>query len=445
MEGQSTPLVAIALIGWFPTVFILFSFLPPRRAVLTAFLVAWLMLPVAAYPIRFVPDYDKLTATCFSALLAMAIFDSAAFTAFRPKWGDAPMVAYCVAPLFSSLSNGLGIYDGLTAAFLTIVTWGVPYFVGRVYFSSAEGLRELAIGVFVGGLVYVPLCLYEIRMSPQLHAIVYGYHPSDFVQQFRLGGWRPTVFMHHGLMVGLWMASASLAGVWLWRTRVLTRVGGIPMGALVGLLLVTTVLGRSTGALALLIIGLASLAFLKLTGNRLATPALVILTVLYIFLRSTGLWSGTQLVSLASVLVESERASSLETRLGNEDILADRAWDRPLFGWGGWGRNRVEREDGTDISITDGLWIITLGTKGFFGLGAQTAIFAIAILMLHRKIRPELWVQPTGAPAFVCSLIIALWMIDNLLNAMFNPAYLIIAGGLVGLDPLPQQRQADGI
>ena len=69
----------------------------------------------------------------------------------------------------------------------------------------------------------MPLCLYEIRMSPQLHYLVYGFYPSFFGMSVRFGGYRPTVFLQHGLAVGMWMTSASLVGVWLWYSRASRR------------------------------------------------------------------------------------------------------------------------------------------------------------------------------------------------------------------------------
>jgi len=94
----------------------------------------------------------------------------------------------------------------------------MPYFIGRVYFTDAESVRELAIGFFISGLIYIPICLFEIRMSPQLSKWLYGFD-AGFSGQ-RLGGWRPTGLMASGLMLGMWMTAASLCAVWLWYTEV---------------------------------------------------------------------------------------------------------------------------------------------------------------------------------------------------------------------------------
>ena len=165
-----TILIPITLFGWIPVVLMIFSLLPPRRAVITAFIFAWLFLPMAGYNVPGLPDYTKRTATSLAVLLGMALFHSNLLFAFRPRWFDLPIVVYCcLCPIASSLSNSLGFYDGCAAALATSVTWGLPYLIGRVYFTRLEHLRELAVGIVVGGLICLPLCWWEMRMSPQLH------------------------------------------------------------------------------------------------------------------------------------------------------------------------------------------------------------------------------------------------------------------------------------
>jgi len=438
---KGTPLVAVMLIGWIPIVMTLFALLPARRAVIASFLFAWLFLPIASYEIKFFPDYNKMSATFVGVLAAALVFDPARVLQFRPKWIDLPVLVFCLCPIASSLTNGLGLYDGLTAALVKVIHWGSAYFIGRIYFNDLKAMRELAIGIFIGGLIYVPLCLFEIRMSPQLHNIVYGYHPHVFAQSYRSGGWRPVVFMNHGLMVGMWMTAASLTGLWLWQTGSLRHVFGVPMIILVPVLLATTVLVKSAGALVLLLAGMSILFFLKWRPTSLPIVALAVVSVLYILLRGSGLWSGDQLVGLAGATLGDQRASSLQTRMINEDLLARRARQRPLFGWGGWGRNRVVDDSGRDVVITDGLWIIVLGVNGVIGLAAFTAMLLLPPVLLRKRVDVRLWSHPAVAPAVCFATILALWMIDNLLNAMGNPIFLLMLGGLAGLNTLRVRRR----
>ncbi|WP_428937826.1 O-antigen ligase domain-containing protein [Fontivita pretiosa] len=426
--------VPILLFGWIPLVVVLFAGLPSRRAVIAAFLLAWLFLPVAEYRIPGLPDYTKMSATCLGVMLGTMLFDLPRLLSFRPNWIDLPMAIWCACPLASSLSNGLGVYDGLSAVLNQFTAWGLPYLIGRLYFTDAASLKELAVGIFVGGLLYVPLCLYEIRMSPQLHAMLYGYHQHSFAQTIRWGGWRPTVFMQHGLMVGMWMCMASLVGLWLWMSGSVRRVCGMPMGWLLPPLLITAILCKSTGALALLVLGLWALLTARWLRSSLAVWVLLMLSPLYMTLRAGGQWSGQNLVSLAESLTGPQRAGSLQYRMHNEDLLAARALQRPLFGWGGWGRARVKDEtSGRDISVTDGLWIIALGNHGVAGLASLTASMLLPGMMLCLRRSVGEWSMPAFGPAAVLAVVVTLYMIDGVPNAMVNPVFILSAGALGAL------------
>ncbi len=417
-----------------PAVIVIFTLLPARRAVIGAFLFAWMFLPNASIQIPMFADYNKMTATCVGVFVATLIFNVNSIQRFRPKILDIAIVVFCLCPLPTSILNGLGVYDGLSMCLRVSIAWGMPYFLGRLYFSSPEGMRELAIGVFAGGLLYAPLCLYEIRMSPQLHYMVYGFHPHSFLQTVRLGGWRPVVFMQHGLMVAMWMCVASLLGVWLWFSGSLKRLGPFPMVTLVPPLVATTLFLKSTGALVLFAAGVATLFAIRLVRNPAPLWAICLLSVLYILLRGGGLWSGEKLVALAESVAGGERAASLQFRMDNEDALSEKARRQPIFGWGGWGRSRVyDEESGMDISVADGQWIITFGLGGIVALSALLGAVLSGPLVLHRRIPSYLWPDPALAPSVAVAVTLGLWMIDNLFNAMFNPVFLVMAGGLTGM------------
>ncbi len=424
-----TILVPVALFGWIPLILLLFLLLPPRRAVIVAFIGAWLFLPMAGYSIAGLPDFTKMTATSYGAMLGVVLFDAARLIRFRPSWIDIPIVVYCAVPMASSLTNDLGIYDGTSAVVGTVITWGIPYFIGRLYFSDLAGLRELAIGIFVGGLVYVPLCLYEIRMSPQLHTIIYGFHQHSFAQTKRFGGWRPTVFMQHGLMVGMWMVTASLIGVWLWRAKTLRQIRGVPMALLVPVLLATTILCKSFGALVLLVGGLGALFAANMTRSRVAVWCLILVIPVYLVARIGLRWDGAETVDLIA-MVNDERAGSFATRLENEVLLVEKAMQRPVFGWGGWSRNRVYDDSGRNITITDSLWIIVLGRHGLVGLTAYFLVLLLPVIRGMRLLSADVWGRSAFAPIGVLAVALTIYACDKLLNGMPNPLFMLIAGGL---------------
>jgi hypothetical protein len=427
-----TVLVPITLYGWVIVAVILFAVLPPRRAVLVAFITGWLFLPQAAIEFSGLPDLTKVTAASMGALIGVLLFDAGRLTAFRFSWVDLPMAAWCLAPGAASIANDLGMHDALSGLLREIFTWGIPYFIGRLYFTDLASLRELAIGVFLGGLVYVPLCLWEIRMSPQLHNIVYGFHPTHFMMTVRFGGYRPMVFMQHGLMVGMWMTSTTLAGVWLWRTGALQKVGSLPMWALVGGLGATTVICKSMGALSLLALGLALLIVNRYLRSSLVLATVLLIAPAYMFVRVQGLWDGQELIDLAASIDE-ERAESLAGRLRDENLLIERASERPILGWGGWGRWRVKDEyTGQDLTASDGMWVIVRGETGGVGLVCNTLIVLLPFLLLLRRVPARHWSMPTFAGPAILAMLLLLWSIDNLFNAMHNPVYILAAGGLSG-------------
>lgn len=426
-------LVPITMFGWIPVVIGLFSKFKPRHAVITAFLTAWLFLPIAKYPLPGMPDYTKMSATCWGIFIAAILFDNKTILRFKPSLADLPMIVWCLCPLFSSMSNHLGLYDGLATVFRYTVTWGFPYLIGRIYFSSLYGLKDFAMGIIIGGLIYSPLCLLESRLSPQLHFWLYGFYQSSFAQTYRWGGWRPMVFMEHGLMVGVWMMSATLISFWLWKTKVIKSFYGIPAFWLTAALFFTTMMVRSTGAIALLILGAGILIVTNKAKKNFLVIALIVIPIGYMATRSTGIWTGYGVQAFIADHISKERALSLWYRMENENILVKKALARPVFGWGGWGRSRVYDDEGKDISVTDGLWIIMFGQNGMFGLAALSTAFLLPIVNLLRKYPVRQWGSPQIAPGAVLSILLGLYMIDNMMNSMINPIFMVAAGGLAGI------------
>ena len=86
------------------------------------------------------PDYSKITAATLGMTLGCLIFDPVRILKFRPRWFDLPMLLWCFTGLCSSLQNGLGPYDGLADSLTQILTWGLPYLFGRLYFGDPGGL-----------------------------------------------------------------------------------------------------------------------------------------------------------------------------------------------------------------------------------------------------------------------------------------------------------------
>ncbi|MDJ0555174.1 MAG: O-antigen ligase domain-containing protein [Microcoleaceae cyanobacterium MO_207.B10] len=434
------PIAHLAMFAWIPLVFYLFSRYPAQRAIVISFIIAETFLPNAKYSLPGFPDYSKASAAAYGVLLATICFDPQRFNSFKPSWIDIPPLVFCViSPFVSSITNGLGAYDGLSQTLGTTVLWGGPYFLGRLYLSDLEGLRQLTIGLLMSAVVYAPLCLYETRMAPMLHKNIYGFwaHPSGLRQAIRYGGFRPMVFMNHGLWVGVWMMAGTLAAIWLWRTGVLKKLWNIPMNLLVVGLLVTFVLVKSTGAWVLAAMGIAIL----FVGNWFRTSLTLLALTFYICFTLYNSAMGTvdieKTISSMSQFFGPDRLQSLEYRLTMEEHLTEKARQRPVFGWGGFGRNRVYEYNWAgelvDITVTDSWWGIVFGINGSVGLISGVALRLLPVVVFCLRYPAKTWSKAKVAPTAVLAVIITLWMYDSLLNAMRSAVFLLGCGGLAGL------------
>lgn len=437
---MNSTIAQLVMLAWLPIVLYLFNRFPAHKAVVIGFVVAWLFLPQkAGFALTGLPDYSRRSVTCYAILLATFIFDFGRFSKFKFGWLDLPMLIWCLCPLASSITNDLGLYDGFSQTLAQTMIWGVPYFLGRIYLNNLAGLRQLATTIFVCGLVYIPLCLYEIRMSPQMHIMVYGYFPHSFGQTQRLGGWRPQVFMEHGLELGMWMMAATLIGIWLWRAGTIRQVWGVPIEWLLIPLLITFVLIKSTGCYFLLALGLV--VFFIAKQFRTSIPILIMIAFMIFYLAQNALTESyitDQIVAtLNNIGLPEDRVASLVYRYNMEEMLVDKARQSIIFGWGGWGRNRVYDYNWygqlVNISAVDSLWIIVFGINGLVGLSSVFLSFFVPVIGFIKRYPASLWLNRQVAPAAVLAVVLILFMTDCLVNGMINPVFILACGGIAGL------------
>lgn len=433
-----TPQAQLAMLAWIPVVLFLFVRFPAQKAVIIGFIGAWLFLPQkAGFSFAGLPGYDRWSAVGYCMILATFMFDVGRFRSFKFSWIDIPMMIWCLCPLASSITSGLGAYDGMSAVFQQTIQWGVPYFLGRIYLNNLRGLRLLAIGIFIGGLVYVPLCLFEIRFSPQLHQMVYGYFPHSFAQTIRYGGYRPQVFMTHGLQVGIWMMSASLIGIWLWQAGVIKQLWGIPMSWLVSVLFITFVLLKSTGAWFVMALGVAILFSAKWFRTALPFFLTIVIIFSYLYGGVTGEFTGEKkdrILDFVTTLTDESRASSLGERFNQEEVLGELAREQIVFGHGKWGWVAIDEESGKEYKAADSLWILRFthnGVVGVFSLYLAMLLPVISFAMLRYP--GTTWFHPRVAPAAALAVVVALFMFDSLLNSHPTPIYILASGSIAGL------------
>jgi O-antigen ligase len=392
----------------------------------------WLFLPHFDGRYKFLVLGSKASFVGAAVLLGSLVLDGNRWRTLRPRLLDLPIAVLCLGPFVASLYNGLGMNEAAAATFDSSMTWGAPYLLGRLYLGQPSALRDAADALVLAALVYVPFCLWEVRMSPQLHEALYGFRPFSFDQAYRWGGYRPSVFMQHGLAAGMFMASGTLVAYWLWRTGARLRIAGLPLGWASLLLALTTVLSKSTGAIILLAVGLAVLEGTRAFRTPLLLLTLMLVPAAYCTARISG-WSGETLVTMSRDAIDEGRSQSIEFRLHNEDILIKKAMMRPWLGWGRYGRSFfLENEDGErETAVTDGYWVIIFGVRGGIGLVAIGVLLAAPVLALLRIYPGRAWRDARLAAPAAAAVMLLLWAVDDLFNAMPSPVYPAMAGALL--------------
>jgi hypothetical protein len=471
-----TALAYTALLAAIAAGILLMRHYPGHRTVFALYIFGVLFLPEfgAAESIEGVPKplsiagvkLTKPNALALGLLAGSLLYDRRRWLAARPRWFDLPVLAWCIGPVVSSVANSVfyndpvsrsvplgggalqaavswldrsDLYDGLVRAVDVVLTWGVPYCLGRLYVTDRAKLTELLLWVVGGTVAYVPFCLVEMVLSPQLHRWVYGFHQHEFLQSMRFGGFRPIVFMQHGIAVGFWMVSGALVAGWLWAAGPLRTVphplwyGRRTSGLwVVAMIATTAILCKSTGALALGLVGLAVLVAARHLRSRVPVALLLCIAPVYVAARTSGEWNPREHIELVASAVGPDRADSLDFRFRNEEALVERALERPLVGWGGWGRWQVYDPYGKLLTVADGLWIITLGERGFLGLITLGFVLLLPPALVLARRSPN---SPDSRVAAldVAGVILALFAVDCLMNAMINPVFLLLAGGLITL------------
>ena len=357
--------------------------------------------------------------------------------------------AFVVSPIFTSLNNSYELQIGsrslpgfypLDAAKLALhnLLALAPFFVGMRFLSSDNGRALLLKSLPTAALFYSIPMLFEIRFSPQLHTWVYGFFPHSFAQQIRGTGYRPVVFLGHGLEVALFASMAFISAVIAVRAKLrILRLPAVPVASYLAVILV---LCKTLGAMLYAIIAVPLVLFTRPKTWVRFSCAILLVVCSYPLLRTYHLVPVNQFSALANK-ISVDRSSSFEMRVRNEDMILSKANEKPFFGWGTWGRHRVyDRSSGEDISITDGWWAIEFGMFGWLGYLSLLGLFTTAVMRARTVVR-----EPNTEAQFVLgglSLLLAVNMIDLIPNADLLPFTYVMAGSIAGCVRARSARQS---
>jgi hypothetical protein len=429
-----------ALLAW-PLVSIsLYRTQSVGRATILTILGAFLLLPAEIImKVETIPALDKTTIPNVCALLGCLLLSRR--KRVRGRFGIFELLAitYITSPFLTSVVNGdpvvagtriipgVDYYDGISAVLSQILAI-LPFFIGRHYLQRVTDGEDILRILSAAGLVYSLPMLFEIRMSPQLSNLIYGYFPSSFSTEGRYGGFRPVVFMSNGLAVAFFTMTALLASLSLWRAKVTVRI--VPAATSTPYLAVVLVLCKTLGVLVYTIVAAPLIGLAKPKTCVRVAALLVSIGLLYPLLRIENVFPDKFLVAFAEKFSE-ERANSLLTRFEQEQQLLERSSERPILGWGRFGRSRVYDEYGKDLSLTDGQWIITLGQFGIVGFIAQFGLLALPVL---RALAALKFVETAPHRLFFCTLalIVSFGLVEQLPNASLSAWSWLLAGSLLG-------------
>lgn len=436
-------LAYLALALWPVITIAMFRRWPIERALIWSLLGAYLFLPPppAAFDFPLMPPLTKESLPSIATFLICIYMYGRRGPLMPQTWiGWALAMVFIFSPVATVLTNtepvfwgrigiqALGLKDMVALTLLQAVLL-LPFLMARQILATRTGQRELLLALFVGGMIYSIPMLVEVRLSPQLNIWIYGYFQHSFEQMVRAGGFRPIVFLYHGLWVAFFAMTTAMAALALSR-------GGDVQNRLLYLLAALYMLGvlvlcKSLGSLIYAVLLAPMILFLP--RSMQLTIAFVIsgAALAYPVLKGAGYVPVQWLLDQAAT-IDPARAASLQFRFDNEDLLIERAYEKPWFGWGSWGRNHILNPiSGAIETVTDGRWIILIGTFGWVGFLAEFGLifYGVFLIVWEARKADAARLTPYLGPL---ALLLSINALDMVPNATLTPITWLICGALVG-------------
>jgi hypothetical protein len=352
---------------------------------------------------------------------------------------DLPMALFCVVPLATAISHGESVVSGIPDMLDQVLHWGIPFWIARRVFADMQSANDLMHVIMCLGLLYVPICLFEIWAGPSnyIQLLLFGGEVANDSHAFRMGGWRPNGMLGNGIRVGRWMTVATLVTLTIaivnFQNR-LTPTHPVKRAALfwaAGVLFITTILVKSFSWLYLLAAGIVLLVVFapRLNRRRICCVALAASCAITLGVMNVRIFN---LVDPAPIvrLVEhfSKRgADSLQFRLTSERLYADMTLDSE-YKW--LGDNLVPNRYRYPY-YSDQRYMFNLKRYGLIGLCLWLSTLVIPLAFAVRS----LWQSETenipSIVVFVWSFLVAAVLWDCLFNAFVNPVFLLGCGLLL--------------
>lgn len=417
--------VELALLGWIAVSFLLMLDTDNARGFSLAVFGAILFLPSGdetLINLPFVPSLDKDNAAFVGIFIGTIFFHPQVFDRFRITWPDLLLATVCGLAFISALMNGNGLQGGASKALEFGFNFIFPVLLARLHLGTPHGLRMFLLVLIGAAVIYVPLALWEFRMSPQIHTSVYGFFQHHFAQHARGGFWRPIVFFYHALALGRFFAFASFLALFPMRKDLEEILG--PMGRYVFLVPLAGLVA-SMSISPMMLFFLLSVGYLAIERYDWMLYALPVVAIIWFLLVMAGfdfgMGASNRLGSLSA-----ERAQSLNYRFVALQEYRGMIHVKPWLGFSGWGAGRIPGR------ATDSQALITVLNRGFIGFGLLYAWWLHGLhrcIQLRRNYAGSHFARRASAIALLCSIAIAYTMID----AAFDEQLLYALAAVMGV------------
>jgi hypothetical protein len=438
-------LTKVALILWIPIAAYFASSSRPPVAAAALMLGATMFLPErVAFNFPLVPPMGKAEIGQLSILVALVCSKPALMRRqIFPSGTGYALGGLMVCAMITAISNtdpqfygprvlpAMTLHDGVSLAVRDLFFWGPPFVLGSMVFRTSRDLKDLMRIIVTAAILYSFFILVELRMSPHFHKWTYGFHQHQIRQVARAGGgYRPMVYMAHGLALALFILSAGLASVAVTRAKV--RILGLPTHLLSPIMFVILIMCKSLGAI---LQGLVTFPIMLFASPRIRVRIAAMLGVVliaYPIARYFGVVPYVHLTN-AALKISADRAQSLDFRFTNEELFLTKARDRIWFGWGGHRRARIfDPVSGENEAVPDSFWVIQVSSRGLFGYYCSLGLIVTPILITWRRfsrIRDPADRQLVSGLA----MIMGVYCIDMTVNGMFTNLPLFFSGALLGV------------
>ena len=417
---------------------------PPAKAAALLLLLPLMFLPEQVYfKVPGIPEFTKQRIAIVWLLIGVLLFHRDRLRAVHlGNWVKLAMLLLIgghVVTVFLNLDRlkygAVDVaphvpYDAVHTIVQNAFDYLLPFVLGAAMFNGRRDLRVLFRVLVGAGLVYSILQLIEIRLSPQLHNWVYGFFQHSFLQTIRGGGFRPTVFMEHGLAVAMFTLVAIVAAATLYKVKI--RVLRIHAGWALAYLWLVLFLSKSTAAFLYSIVVVPLILFVSPKAQFRVAVLLAGVVLVYPWARGSGLIPVDDMRDWVASEFGEERAGSMMTRFVNEERLLERANERYFFGWGSYGRAYTyDAETGHAVDLRDGDWIITMGDWGRVGFFGKYLMLLLPLFLAARQLK-RVRTDSDRRLLAALSLIIGFSAFDLLPNGNFNYLVFVFSGALMG-------------